>query len=85
MPVAEKLLAVFISTHETLRAERMFKEARIKVRTTIKPRKISSNCQMAITFSPDNIKDIRKTVTANNLKLVGYYKKGADDEWTVTD
>ncbi len=79
--MTEKLLAVFISTHETLRAERMFKEAKIRVRATIKPRKISSNCQMAITFSPDKIKDIRKTVKVNGLKLVGSYKKDADGEW----
>jgi len=79
--MTEKLLAVFVSTHETLRAERIFKEAKIRVRTTIKPRKISSNCQMAITVSPKDIKDIRKAVKTNGLKLAGYYRQNKDGEW----
>lgn len=76
-----KLLVVFISTHETLRAERKFKEAKLKVRATIKPRKISSSCQMAITFLPDDIKEIRRTVKSDELKLIGYFKKDKAGDW----
>jgi len=83
MSGAEKLMAVFVSTHETLRAERAFKEERIKVRATIKPRAISSNCQMAITFAPAERRRVAAVVERERLDLVGYYRTGANDRWEV--
>lgn len=77
----EKSLAVFETTHETMRAEKAFKEARIKVRATIKPRKISSNCQMALEFQSKMLADIKMVVKKNSLKLTGYFKQAENSEW----
>ena len=75
------LIAVFVSTHETLRAERAFKKAKIKVRATIKPRKISSSCQMAIAFPAEQKDDIERVVKKESLSLTGLYKQDSDGNW----
>jgi len=80
MSVGE-LIAVFISTHETLRAERAFREARIKVRATVKPRKIGSNCQMAITFPEGKLAEIKNIVKKDGFDLVGFYRKREEGDW----
>ncbi len=69
------MIAVFLSTHETLRAERHFKEHRIKVKATVKPRAITSNCQMAITFAPEDRGRIDAVVAEEGLDLTGIYRK----------
>ncbi len=76
-----RLIAVFISTHETLRAERAFKVAGFKVRTTVKPRKIRSNCQLAITFPSQILKKILKVTQKESLDLTGLYRQDEDGQW----
>lgn len=76
-----QLIAVFISTHETLRAERAFKDAGIKVRSTVKPRKIGSNCQLAITFPLAKIDEVRTVVDSGDFDLVGFYRQGENGNW----
>ena len=75
------LIAVFVSTHETLRAEKEFKEAGVKIRTTIKPRLISSDCQLALTFAEDDLARISQIVHDEILDLKGFYKQALNGEW----
>jgi hypothetical protein len=78
-----RLIAVFRSTHETLRAERALKERGIKVRATVKPRHISSACQLAITFAPDDRKAVERIVADEKLDVIGIYRKGAAGAWVT--
>lgn len=67
-------IAVFITTHETLQAEKMFTENRIPIKPVIKPRFISSECGMALEFYSSFKKEILKICHDNNLELVGIFK-----------
>ncbi len=79
--MAKTLIALFESTNETMRAEKTFKLAGIRVRAVIKPRKISSNCQMALSFPNEKLGDIKKAIGDEALKLVGYYRQTTGGDW----
>ncbi len=76
-----KLIAVFVSTHETLRAEKAFKKARIKVRSTVKPRHISASCQLAITFPEEKLSDIKRVVKEMSLELTHFFRQDENGDW----
>lgn len=75
------LIAVFESTHETMKAEKALKEARIRFRTTIKPRAIGSDCQMALTFDEKDLAGVAKVIDEKSLKLTGFFVKAGDGSW----
>jgi len=79
--VDAKIIAVFVSTHETLRAEKVFMEAGIKIRTRIKPRRISANCQMALAFPDIFLEDIYGLVKKNRLEMTGVYREDHNGNW----
>lgn len=51
----DDLLVVFPTTHLTLKAEKVLKGAGISHRTILKPRKISSDCGLAIQLRPGDM------------------------------
>ncbi len=75
------MIAVFVSTHETLRAERAIKNRKIRIRSILKPRHISSNCQLALEFADNELSKVAEAVADENLELVGYYQKGENGDW----
>lgn len=79
----KSLIAVFNTTHETLKAEKLFKEAGIRIRTRIKPRSITSECGMALEFSASALGRIRKICLQNQLHLVGLYRELEKDLWQL--
>ena len=83
MNTSSILIAVFVSTHETLRAERAFKEKRIKVRATVKPRSISSNCQLAIEFAEGSKEAIATIIKEERLDFIGFFRRSEEGEWAL--
>ncbi len=83
--MSKKLIVVFVSTHETLKAERVFKEGGVKVRTTTKPRTIDSNCQLALTFKDDELAKVRKITQDESLSGAGFFRQGEDGLWERLD
>ncbi|HJM83328.1 MAG TPA: DUF3343 domain-containing protein [Nitrospinota bacterium] len=79
--VEGKIIVVFQSTHITLKAEKELKEANIKVRTTIKPRTIGSNCQLALVVPPEDVRKAAMLVSKKGLSPTGYYMQNAKEEW----
>ncbi|VAX23758.1 hypothetical protein MNBD_NITROSPINAE02-1796 [hydrothermal vent metagenome] len=79
--MAKTLIVLFESTNETMRAEKAFKLAGIRVRAVIKPRKISSNCQMALSFPDESLGDVERAIVIESLKLAGYYRRREDGDW----
>lgn len=75
------LIAVFESTHETMKAERALKAASVRFRTSIKPRAIGSGCQMALTFVEKDLAEVAKVIDENSLKLAGFFVKAGDGSW----
>lgn len=83
--MSKRLIVVFISTHETMKAERVFKEGGIRVRTTTRPRSIESNCQLALTFKEDELAKIRKITEKQSLTGAGFFREGEDGQWERLD
>ena len=79
--MTKTLIALFESTNETMRAEKAFKMEGLKIRAVIKPRKISSNCQMALSFPRDKLNLIKEIVLKESLKLNGFYRQEENGEW----
>ncbi len=82
MSIKGELIAVFESTHETMRAERAFKERRIKVRAIMKPRVISSSCQMALSLPDEKHASAVAVISDEALRFVGFFRKSKDGQWT---
>ncbi|MBF0290649.1 MAG: DUF3343 domain-containing protein [Nitrospinae bacterium] len=76
-------LAVFESTTETLKAERALKEAGLKPRPVIKPRKLAGSCQMALKLPSGSIAKVRDVSAELRLKLIGFFVQGDDGEWVA--
>lgn len=74
-------LAVFESTTETLKAERALKEAGLKPRPVIKPRKLGGSCQMVLKLPFGSFEAVGKAVSERRLKLVGFFVQDDDDGW----
>lgn len=74
------LIAVFLTTFETLRAEDFFNAEKVTFRPILKPRKIGSACRMALKFREGDLPLAKRAVKAGNLELIAFYRK-EDVEW----
>ncbi len=83
--MTEKNIALFISTHETLRAEKFFHEGGINFKTVIKPRNITSECGMGLEFYTRDKERVLKICRENNLVLTGIFCKKEDGCWKRID
>lgn len=77
----DSFLAVFESTTETLKAERFFKEAGLKPRPVIKPRRLGGSCQMALRLPFVSFEAVGKAVSERRLKAVGFFVQDAGGGW----
>ncbi len=78
-------LAVFNNTHETLLAEKLFKEGGIKIKTRMKPRSFTSECGMALEFPEGEISRIEEICRYRHLKVVGLYRELETGDWRIMD
>ncbi len=74
----EELLAVFPTTHLTLTAERVFKDAGLHQRTIMKPRRISSDCGLAIRLDASQLKQARELVQTADCLPATFYQSASD-------
>ncbi|MBI1987228.1 MAG: DUF3343 domain-containing protein [Nitrospinae bacterium] len=68
-----KRVAVFPTTHQTLQAEKLLKGNGIKVRPVLKPRRIATECGMALEFDAAEEETIVRLCQERKLALVGIY------------
>lgn len=85
MEKESSLIGVFNNTHETLRAEKLFKEGGIKIRTRVKPRSITSECGMALEFPESALNRIKEICRQRHLKLIGVYREPGRGDWQIID
>ena len=76
-----EIIVVFKSTHETLTAEKGLKGASIRIRTMIKPRSISSQCSLALSFRREDWERVRIVCNEGGWHPVGYYIPAEDGSW----
>jgi len=77
----EKYIVLFISTHETLRAEKILKSEDIDFKTVIKPRIITSECGFGLKFDSHHREKILITCKNNKLKMSGIFIAKEDGTW----
>lgn len=76
-----EIIVVFKTTHETLTAEKGLKEARVRVRTMVKPRSISSECALALSFRREDRGRVRRLCEEKGWIPVGYYSLAEGGSW----
>lgn len=81
----ERNIALFISTHETISAEKFLIKGDINFRTIIKPRSITSECSMALEFDSHDREKVRRICKDNNLKLSGIFSFDENGIWKKLD
>lgn len=79
--MTEKYIVLFISTHETLRAEKILKSEDIDFKTVIKPRSITSECGFGLEFDSLYKEKIIIICKNNNLKIKGIFIARGKDIW----
>lgn len=73
-------MAVFSTTHLTLKAEKALKDAGVGHRTVMKPRKISSDCGLAIRLDHSDV--VRaKEIFLNSACLPARFFRQEGREW----
>jgi hypothetical protein len=78
--VKVEALVVFPTTHLTLKAEKVLEEASIRFRTIMKPRKISSDCGLAIRVGEGDLERSRDAILSAGLTPAGFYRE-TDRGW----
>jgi hypothetical protein len=79
--VPEKnLVIVFPTTHLTLKAESILEQAEVMHRTVMKPRKISSDCGLAIRVNDGDLQHIRDLLDERSVEPLGYFVE-SDGAW----
>lgn len=68
-------VAVFETTHETLRAEDYFRARGVRFRPVLKPRGVGSACRMALQFAEDDLAAAHAACAVGGLALKGFYRK----------
>lgn len=79
--MAEKNIVLFISTHETLRAEKFLKSEDIDFKTIIKPRSITSECGFGLEFDSQLREKILTICKNNKLRMSGIFILRGKDIW----
>ena len=80
--MSAEMVAVFPTTHLTLRAEEAFEEEGLPIRTVMKPRRISSDCGLAISLAAADLARAEDVVRARGLGPVGFFRPDGAG-WTL--
>ncbi len=83
MPELE-LVIVFPTTHLTLSAEKSLEKAGIKHRTIMKPRRISSDCGLAIRIDSRSLESCQGALTEDGLLPVRFFRE-VEGAWECVD
>jgi hypothetical protein len=75
-------LAVFETTHETLRAEDFFRAQKISFRPVLKPRGLGASCRMALRFKGEDLHKAIKAVADGGLAISSFHRLEGD-AWVI--
>ena len=83
--MSERCIGIFSSIHFVLKAEKILKKKGITVVTVPVPRKISSDCGIAISFLANDLEQVRELLSAKKVRLEGIYTTSQDGTYQVVD
>ena len=78
------LVIVFPTTHLTLSAERTLEKAGIEHRTVMKPRRISSDCGLAIRIGEHSLVDCREALVSDGFGPARFFRE-VEGQWELVD
>ena len=67
------IVVAFPTTHLTLKAESILEKAGVDHRTVMKPRKISSDCGLAIRINNENLHLTRDLLEGASVEAIGFF------------
>lgn len=75
----QDFVAIFHSIHRVLKAEKLLKEAEVDFLLIPVPRQLSSDCGLALRFSPEQREAVYTVLSANELLPAELHQKRGDD------
>ena len=81
----ETCVGIFSSIHFVLKAEKLLKKTGLAVETIPVPRKISSDCGIAISFSAGDVSKVKELLEEKKVRLQGIYILSEDGTYSVVD
>ena len=69
------VMVVFPTTHLTLKAEKALDKEGLSYRTVLKPRKISSDCGLALRIDEADVQKCRDALHLDSLTPAGFYRE----------
>lgn len=67
-------VVLFHSTQAAIRAEKILKESKIKIKLIPVPRHLSSDCGICLRFEFDNISAVKSALKSKNVQTAGIYQ-----------
>jgi hypothetical protein len=67
-------VALFYSTSAAIRAEKVTKEAGLKVKLIPVPRQLSSDCGISLRFEWDQVDEVRSVLEAKGVETQGIHR-----------
>jgi hypothetical protein len=78
------VVIVFPTTHLTLSAERSLEKAGVGHRTVMKPRRISSDCGLAIRINELSLGSCRKALVSDRILPVRFFRE-VNGQWECVE
>lgn len=72
------VMVVFPTTYLTLKAEKTLEREQVKYRTVMKPRRISSDCGLALRIGGKDVERCRLALLSDNLLPVRFFREASD-------
>ena len=69
----KNMVIVFPTTHLTLKAESILEKGQVDHRTVMKPRKISSDCGLAIRIGYNDLDRTRGLLEEHSMEVIGFF------------
>jgi len=76
-----KVILLFLTTHETLLAEKTLKDEGIRVRPRIKPRKITSQCGIGLEIDKGGLPHVLALCENAGYSVVGLFREIPGKGW----
>jgi len=77
-----RVIAVFPTTHATLKAEKILKEDGLDIRTAVKPKGVSAGCQLALTMPGEAMDRAGALLEKQGEAAPRFYTAGDGGAWT---
>jgi len=80
-PFSPEIVLIFRGTHQVLSAEKILKGARVPIRLIPVPRRLTSDCGLAIRLAPEALPGARAALAGAGLRPLSVHRLQEDGEY----